>query len=173
MWHWVRDTVRVRRARKAAADMLVPIVEQSRARLGGISEAVWSDPYITGLVVMLISVVARVEGGEFSERALFRIQHGAWHDITSVRDSGIAERFMLLNKGRDRDFELGCHNAAAFALVLFSTKEMLEGAGVPLVDTLLDSPVAQREDVREAWSQCFDAYICARANDPVGCRDQL
>ncbi len=80
---------------------------------------------------------------------------------------------MLLNKGRDRDFELGCHNAAAFALVLFSTKEMLEGAGVPLVDTLLDSPVAQREDVREAWSQCFDAYICARANDPVGCRDQL
>lgn len=174
MWRWGLNTFRIRRARKAAAGMIMPFVERSRQRLGGIDDAVWSDPYIIGLLLMLISVVAQVEGGEFSERSLCRIQCGAWRDITSVRDGTIAEQFMLLNKGRDRDFELGCHAAATFALVLFGRRMLFHGAGIPPVDAGLDGPALQRDDIREAWSQCFEAHICASANHEVGNhRDQL
>lgn len=148
-----------------AAAVISPIVEQSRQRLGGICDAVWSDPYIIGFVVMLISVVAKLESGELAERAISRVQCGAWRDITSARGGSIAERFMMLNIARDRDFELGCRNAAMFARVLFGRKILLQGAGVPVVDAVLDCVPSEREDVRDAWSQLFDAHILARADD--------
>ena len=68
MWHWALEWSRTRKARRAAVAAISPIVEDSRHRLGGISDVAWSDPYIIGFMVMLISIIARLESGKISER---------------------------------------------------------------------------------------------------------
>jgi hypothetical protein len=163
MWHWVAESLEVRRARKAAVATISPIVEHSRRTLGGISETVWSDPYIIGFILMLISVVAKLESQGISENALSRIQRKAWNDITSAPGSAAAEQLVLLNSLRNRDFELGCQNAAAFSSILFGTAILLEGGRPPIPDVISESASTQREDVNLAWVQFFDVQIWSRS----------
>jgi hypothetical protein len=162
MWHLISETLRSRRARKTAVATISPIVEQSRQRLGGISDDAWSDPYIIGFIVMLISVIARLEGGRIADRALCRVQSRAWQDITSMQGSAIVEELLLLSSARNREFELGCHNAATFGSILFGTSILLEGAGVPQL--AMPDGFLQREDVSAAWAQYFDAHVPQQRN---------
>jgi hypothetical protein len=161
MWQWVSNSVQARRARKAAVAAISPIVEDSRYRLGGISDVVWSDPYIIGFIVMLISVIARLEIAKVAGNDLCRIQCGAWEDITSMKGGEMAEELLLLSTVRNREFELGCHNAATFGSILFGSSELMEGGGVPQIDAVLGSH-RQREDVSAAWSQFFDAHVLSQ-----------
>ena len=60
----------------------------------------------------------------------------------------MAEQLLLLSADRNRDFELGCHNAAAFSSVLFGTPTLQEGTGLPAPSDGLTSLKARRQIVR-------------------------
>jgi hypothetical protein len=168
MWHWAFELSRVRKARKAAVTAISPIVEDSRCRLGAIPDAAWSDPYVIGFMVMLISIIARVESGRISQDSMSRVQCSAWEDITSMKPEVMAEELLLLSMSRNRDFEFGCQNAATFGAILWGGPVLLEGGGMPrqharrdLLEVELASPFTQREDVLSAWMQFFDSHIVA------------
>src|SRR5712664_1049604 len=169
MWHWAFELSRVRKARKAAVTVLSPIVEKSRHRLGGISEVTWSDPYMIGFMVMLISIIARIESGKIAGNSMSLVQCRAWEDITRMRSDMMAEELLLLSTARNRDFELGCHNAATLGSILFGSPILSEGAGVPredrprdLPELELTEPFAQRDDVSVVWVSFFDASASRR-----------
>lgn len=168
MWHWAFEFSRVRKARKAAVTVISPIVENSRYRLGGISDAAWSDPYMIGFMVMLISIIARIESGKIGQNSMSFVQCKAWEDITSMTSDVMAEELLLLSTSYNRDFELGCRNAAAFSSILLGSPILSEGGGMPREDRPhdppemdRDEPFTQREDVSVAWAQFFDARISA------------
>lgn len=172
MWDWALEWSRTRKARRAAVSAISPIVEDSRHRLGGISDIAWSDPYIIGFMVMLISIIARMQSGKMSEDSLCLVQCRAWEDITAMQSDLMAEQLLLLSTDRNRDFELGCQNAAAFSSVLFGTTTLQEGAGLPSPEQWTDklesettSAFAQREDVSSVWTQFFDVHIASFAQN--------
>lgn len=169
MWQWALELSRKRKSRRAAVTALSPIVDGSRHRLGGISDVAWSDPYIIGFLVMLISIVARLESSRISGDSLCLVQRRAWEDITEMNSEAMAEQLLLLSTDRNQDFELGCHNAAAFSAILFGTETLAEGVGLANLERwpakLEDDPpkaFAQREDVVAAWNQFFDAHVALR-----------
>ena len=166
MWQWAMEFSRTRKARRAAVATISPIVEGSRHRLGGISDVVWSDPYIIGFIVMLISIVAKLESDRMSENALCTVQRRAWEEITEMTSEMMTEELLLLSTERDQEFELGCHNAAAFSTILFGAGTLQEGAGLAGAErwngTIDGEPISsfiEREDVDAAWVQYFDAHI--------------
>jgi hypothetical protein len=167
MWQWALEFSRTRKARRSAVATISPIVEGSRQRLGGISDVAWSDPYIIGFLVMLISIVARLESSRISGNSLCLVQCRAWEDITASTSDLMAEQLLLLSTDRNRDFELGCRNAAAFSATLFGTGTLHEGAGLTGLERWSEpeyeptTSFAQREDVTAAWSQFFDAHIAS------------
>jgi hypothetical protein len=172
MLQWASELSRKRKARKAAVAAIAPIVERSRQRLGGISDVAWSDPYIIGFLVMLISIIARLESGKISGNAMCAVQWRAWEDITAAESNILAEQLLLLSTDGNRDFEQGCSNAAAFSTILFDSETLPEGVGLTnlskWVSKLDDDPIdgfAQREDIAAAWVQFFDAHILAFARD--------
>ena len=121
MLQWALDISRTRKARRAAVAAIAPIVEGSRHRLGGISDVAWSDPYVVGFLVMLISIVAKLESSKISGDALCLVQCRAWEEITATESDAMAEQLLILSADRNRDFEFGCRNAAAFSAILFGT----------------------------------------------------
>jgi hypothetical protein len=168
MLQWALDFSRTRKARRAAVAAIAPIVEGSRQRLGGISDVAWSDPYIVGFLVMLISIVARLESGKISGDALCLVQCRAWEEITATESDAMAEQLLILSADRNRDFEFGCRNAAAFSAILFGTETLHEGIGVgslePWANGVEDDAAmtfTQREDVALAWTQFFDAHVAS------------
>lgn len=168
MWHWAIEMSRVRKARKAAVAAISPIVENSRYRLGQIPDAAWSDPYMIGFMVMLISIIARIESGRLGQNSMSLVQCKAWEDITFTKSDVMAEDLLLLSTARNRDFELGCRNAATFGPILLGNPILSEGRGMPrqdlrrdLLEVELVEPFAQREDIVVAWMQFFDEYISA------------
>jgi hypothetical protein len=172
MWRWASDLSRVRRARKAACAAISPMIEKSRHRLGGIPDAAWSNPYIVGFTVMLISIVARVEVGKIEEQALCLVQAKAWEDITAMRSDLIGEDILLLSTARNRDFEIGCRNALTFGSMLVANSILFAGRGVDWKDRHLDLNDAgskgawvERDDVSAAWERFFDAYVFANGRD--------
>ena len=92
-----------------------------------ISDVAWSDPYFIGFMVMLISIIARMEGSKISADSLCLVQCRAQADTTPMQSELTAEQLLLLSADHNRDFELGCHNAAAFSSVLFGTTTLQEG----------------------------------------------
>jgi len=108
---WIVDVSRVRRARKAACAAISPLIARSRLRLGVIPDATWSNPYVVGFMVMLITIAAKTEIGKIEGQPLCLVQAGAWQDITGRRSGLIGEEVLLLNAARNRDFEIGCQNA--------------------------------------------------------------
>jgi hypothetical protein len=168
MLHWVIELARIRKARKAAVATISPIVERSRHRLGAISDAAWSDPYMIGFMVMLVSIIARVESGRLTRNSMSHVQCKVFEDITSMRSDVMAEELLLLTTSRNRDFELGCRNAVAFGMILLGTPIPSEGAGMPREDRRSDllevefaKPFVECEDVSAAWEQFFDARLLA------------
>ena len=173
MWQWALDLSRARKARRAAVATISPIVEGSRQRLGGISDVAWSDPYIIGFIVMLISIIARLENSKISGNSMCVVQCRAWEEITAMTSEMMAEQLVLLSTDRNRDFELGCQNAAAFSAILFGTETLQEGAGVAGAERWLNrseegepaTGFVQREDVDAAWIQFFDVHIASSGRE--------
>jgi hypothetical protein len=175
MLQWALEFSRKRKARRSAVATISPIVEGSRQRLGGISDIAWSDPYVIGFLVMLISIVARLESSRISGNSLCVVQCRAWEDITASASDMMAEQLVLLSTDRNRDFELGCSNAAAFGATFFGAGTLQEGAGLTGLESWSDEPedetimsFAQREDVTAAWAQFFDAHIVSLRKGPHG-----
>ena len=82
----------------------------------------------------------------------------------------MAEQLLLLSTDRNRDFELGCQNAAVFSAILFGSETLREGVGLAGLegwpDQLEDEATrsfSRREDVTTAWSQFFEAHLAATA----------
>lgn len=172
MWRCAFEVSRIRRARKAACAAISPLIEKSRHRLGGISDAAWSDPYIVGFIVMLISIAARVEVGKIEERALCHVQAEAWENITARRYDLIGEEVLLLSAARNHDFEIGCRNAITFGAMLVGNSILRAGRGVDWQDRHFDLSDAnvggawiERDDVAAAWERFFDAHVFMDACD--------
>lgn len=170
MWQWALEFSRRRKASRAAFATISPLVERSRRRLGGISDATWSDPYIVGFLAMLISIVAKLESRAMSANAMRAVQCRAWAEITAETSETMAEQLLLLSEERDRNFELGCHNAAALSAVLFGAEQFQEGTGVAATGHLQEfsegeptTSYVQRENVDAAWIRYFDGHIVLHA----------
>lgn len=172
MWRWALDLSKVRRAHRAATAVILPMVEKSRRRLGGISDLTWSDPYMVGFMIMLITIAARIETGKIEGEALCRVQARSWEDITTVRSGLIGEEVLLLSTACNREFETGCRNAVAFGSMLVGNSILFAGAGMGWQDRHrdlqeADSTIAERDDVSAAWERFFDAHVSVHACDIV------
>lgn len=159
MLRWVLELSKVRKARKAACAAISPLVERSRARLGAIPDTIWTNPYLVGFMVMLITIIAKMEIGKIEGQALCLVQIKSWEDITGVKSGFIGEDVLLLNAERDHDFECGCHNAVKLASFLIENSilgwqhrqfDFSIGAAVPWTE---------RDDLSSLWEQVFDAHI--------------
>lgn len=178
MWRWVLDLSKVRRAHRAATAVISPMVEKSRSRLGGISDPIWSDPYMVGFMVMLITIAARIETGKIEGEALCRVQAKSWEDITTVRSGIIGEEVLLLSTACNQDFEAGCRNALAFGSMLVGNSILFAGAGKRWEDRHNDlqeanSSITERDDVSAAWERFFDAHISMHACDIMSEPDRI
>ena len=164
MLHWAFDLHRIRIARKAAVATIAPMVETSRQRLGGIPRVSWSDPYVIGFMIMLITIVAKVASAKLDGDALCTVQAKAWEDITQRKFDAIGEDVLLLSYARDLDFDLGCNDAISFASILASSQ--LRSVGIAGLAEQLDpldlEAIREREDILAAWALVFDAHISAR-----------
>lgn len=172
MLRWVLDFSRVRRARKAACEVLSPMVAKSRRRLGAIPDATWSDPYVVGFMVMLITIVAKTEIGKIEGQTLCLVQANAWNDITGKRSDLIGEEILLLSAARNRDFEIGCQNAMTLGSMLIGNSILKAGrsAGwqeqhLDLRDTDATAIWSDRDDVSALWERFFDAYVLVHICD--------
>jgi hypothetical protein len=170
MWHWALELSRARKARSAAVAAISPILDQSRHRLGGVPDAAWSDPYVIGFMIMLISIIARMEAGRIANHSLCKVQRKAWEDITRANSDVMIEEMMLLDTTHDRKFELGCQNAATLGSMLLGNSVCDDSAMLPqgrsrdVMEAQTIEPLAQREDVSAAWIQFFDAYVLTHRN---------
>ena len=165
MWHWAFDLARTRRARRVAQTVISPMVESSSSRLGGIPDSAWSDPYIVGFTIMLITIIARIEIGKIEGEALCLVQAKAWKDITR-RSDAIGEEVLLMSTARNREFEMGCRNAVTFGSMLaansiltFDTERAWKERHPDLQDSAPAGAIMERDDVATAWAQFFDAHV--------------
>lgn len=164
MWRWASELSKSRRARKAAVAVILPLMERSRHRLGGISDVTWADPYIVGFMVMLITIVARIEVGKIEGEPLCRVQAKAWEDITTERSGMIGEEVLLLSTAHNREFETGCRDAFSFGSMLVGNSILFAGSGwqdrhSDLYEADSTEVLADRDDVSAAWEHYFDARV--------------
>jgi hypothetical protein len=82
MWHWALEWSRTRKARRAVVAAISPIVEDSRHRLGGISDVAWSDPYIIGFMGNADQHHCK---NTKRQDSLCLVQCRAWEDITAMQ----------------------------------------------------------------------------------------
>lgn len=172
MLRWVLDLSRVRKARKAACAAISPMVARSRARLGAIPDATWSNPYIVGFIVMLISIIAKMEIGKIDGQALCHVQIGAWQQITGHRSDLIGEEVMLLSASRNQEFETGCHDALALASLLISSSVLGDRPIEPDLDINAVLPWPERDDLSSLWERFFEAHISISASDHEAAYDK-
>jgi len=173
MLRWVLDLSRVRKARKAAYAVISPMVARSRSRLGAIPDAAWTNPYLVGFIVMLITIIAKMEIGRIEGQALCLVQARSWEDITGIKSDLIGEEVLLLNAERNRDFENGCHNATRFASLLIENSILgLQNRQFDL-GMNADIPWPERDDLCSLWEQMFDAYIGAHSCEIDPGRDRI
>lgn len=165
MLRWTLNLIRARRARVTAVGAIAPLVDRSRLSVGGISDGAWSDPYIVGFIMMLITLLANRSGGTISEDAMCGIQTRAWEDITHRRFDAIGEYVHHLSRTRNLEFDLGCHEAVRFekALAIENIPNSLslhQQAADPLE---LEATSYERNALLAAWAQSFDARLSMHA----------
>ncbi|EKS42833.1 hypothetical protein [Afipia clevelandensis] len=159
MLRWVLDLSKTRRARKAACAVISPMVAKSRHRLGAIPDAAWESPYLIGFIVMLTTIIAKMETGNIEGQALCLVQTRAWEDITGISYRLIGEDILLLNASHNRDFENGCHNAAGFASLLMDGSAF--GWRQRQFDLGINAAISwsERDDLSSLWERLFDAHV--------------
>lgn len=167
MWPVMLGLWKARRGRKAAVAMIAPLVARSRDRLRGFPEYIWIDPYMTGFMIMLITLAARRAVSDLDSQALGLVQCEAWAEITGIRSASIGEETLHLSASGHKRFELGCRNAIAFDLALYGTS-MAGVADAPLesvdraVDRYVRNPEAdlcQSQDILALWRHYFENQV--------------
>jgi len=104
--------IRTTAAVRAATRTLNPMLAASRARLGEIPPRVWGEPYMLGLVMTLITLMAQHRcGGRLSSDDLGLVQLQAWSKVTGMPDDLAGEQLCRLSAGHDELFEWGCVRA--------------------------------------------------------------
>ncbi len=161
---WFRTIIDVMRARNAAIASIRPLVEDSRQRLGGISDAVWLEPYMLGFIAMLITVTAKHRISDLEGQAMSQVQAEAWQAITGL-DYQLGEEIILLSEARDPQFTTGCSDALTIASDFYSSGVL----GAPTEDNdergdgIASNGTASAQAIRaERWRQVFDSYISNR-----------
>jgi hypothetical protein len=144
---------------------ILPLIERSRRRLGNIPDAAWSDPYIVGFMMMLITIVARMEVGRIDSETICHVQTKAWEGITN-QTNVIGEEVLLLSTANNHNFEIGCRNAVEFSSflvsrsVLFRSPDNVEvNSALDLRGGYADAELLNRPDVLAAWEECFEMRL--------------
>jgi hypothetical protein len=147
------------RGRRAAAAAIIPFVDGTRHRLGGIPDTAWHDPYVIGFLAMLITVIATRLTGSLRTDTLAAVQAGAWTDITGMPGDVIGEEICFLGASHDNRFIFGCSNAESFFEALDAASRQGEqnlGAGLGAPPALES---AEDEVGSALWSRYFDAHL--------------
>lgn len=165
MLRWLFALIEVARMRDAAVATIQPLVEASRGRLGGIPGSIWLEPYMIGLLGMLITLAAEWQTRPIDGTTMRQVQTEAWRKITGL-DYRIGEEIMLLSAAHDEQFLAGCMDAASIASELYGYEAAAPlGWDAPnlLGSSLLADPVAAHQ-VRDIvrWRETFDSYIVRR-----------
>ncbi|MBX6329420.1 MAG: hypothetical protein IRY89_12680 [Pseudolabrys sp.] len=153
---------KTRRGRRAAAAQIIPLVDGTRRRLGGIPDAAWRDPYIVGFLAMLITLIARRSAGALGRDDLALIQSRAWADITGMPADLFGEEVCYYDAARDRRFASGCRNAELFFRGLDMVKRASEeelGGGAA------SARFAEADAGAVLWSRYFDAHLGGSGTD--------
>jgi hypothetical protein len=147
------------RGRRAAAAAIIPLMDGTRRRLGGIPDSAWHDPYVIGFLGMLITVIATRLMGSLQTDTLAAVQARAWADITGMPRDVLGEEICFLGASNDNRFIFGCRNAETFFQALDAASRQGEqnlgaGADAPPV-----SASAEDEVGSALWSRYFDAHL--------------
>lgn len=152
------------RGRRAAAGQIIPLLEGTRRRLGGIPGSAWRDPYVVGFLGMLITMVATRVAGALGTNDLAAVQAKAWADITGASGDVFGEEICFYDAAHDDRFISGCRNAEAFYYALNMVREngdqgLGPGAPTPFLSQAGDGGSA-------LWSRYFDAHLGGPAIGP-------
>lgn len=148
---------KARQGRKAAIAMLGPLIERSKASLGGIPAAAWSDPYILGFISMLASLEARAAvGGNLGSTALGLIQSETLAELSGSSAALHGEDILSLSTDGDPQFQSGCSHAVTFHAAVWKSRFAPDtGAGRLWSAELLDP----RGDVFLLWLDTFQEKV--------------
>lgn len=164
---------RTSKATHSATTAILPFVERSRARLGGIPDFVWRDPYVLGFLSMLITLIGSEQGrGRLSDEEIGIVQLNAWLAITGIPDDLIGEEICRLSSSSDELFGWGCGNARAFFVEAmrrqdgvqdYSSHDMATQAATGSGLRAVIDEVASRPDHEHAadqmWRRVFDDRV--------------
>ena len=153
----------VPRISDAAVARIRPLVEASRYRLDGIPSSIWLEPYMVGLLGMLITLVAEHEKRAIKQAAMQRIQSVSWRAITGL-EYRIGEEIMLLSSSHNADFLEGCMDATKIAAELIYDNAGSSAEAPDLGDLAVfgdRGPAAAIPDI-PLWRDAFDSYIARR-----------
>jgi hypothetical protein len=82
-----------------------------------------------GFMVMLISIIARIESGKIAGNSLSLVQCRAWEDITRMRSDMMGRTAPAKHRAQSR-IRTGCHNAATLGSILFGSQSFRKALSV-------------------------------------------
>ena len=169
----MRNLTAIRRARDAALELLLPFVEASRQRFGGIPPTTWRQPYVIGYITMLISLGTQGSSAtKLTQHQIGQTQIRAWSEITGHYDPAIGEDILVLSASANPAFLEGCRNAAHFFAAChgYPDPEATDLTTILAADYLgriasarETSPIDKRYELglipAALWSHYFDDYV--------------
>jgi hypothetical protein len=168
MLRWAAAMVDIRKGRRAAVATIGPLVEQSRARLNGIPDTAWRDPYLVGFMLTLITIVARIESRTLQDRDLSVVQSQAWSAITDMDADLIGEDALTFSTSHPQEFQYGCQRATIVASHLCGAAAVASIGYEPWQEAIVADEHSLAGDERLSsnpaagnWTDAFDAYIAA------------
>lgn len=167
MLRWATAMMDVRRGRRAAVTTIGPLVERSRARLNGIPDIAWRDPYLVGFMLTLITIVARIESRSLQDRDLSLVQSQAWKAITDMDADLVGEDALTLSTSHPREFQHGCDCATrvasrlcgASAVASIGYEPWPEAAHAESHPVFGDERGMSTNALIGNWADAFDAHI--------------
>lgn len=153
------------RARRAAARLLRPFIDRSRALAGPASEPNWSKAYVVGFLTTLITLAAQDAVGELDENALGLVQLETWIELTDVPGDLIGERILSLSLNDDVDFAEGCRGALTFGRALVGTANLQRIAGneaaMARPDDILTTSGDRADELAHLWDRLVGRHLDA------------
>ena len=155
------NPLRVRRARRAAVSAISPLVECSRQKFGAVSDETWSDPYVIGFIVMLITVAARESCRNLDEDSLCLVQILAWQDITSQYSGLIGEEILLLSQTPNAEFDDGCRDGLVLGKLLaaYQARTGAMSAADQSWEAAAMPADPSKDCILATWSQLFGRHV--------------
>ena len=156
-WYRPMEAWRLRQARRGACAAIRPLIERSRRRLLDIPDSTWRDPYILGLLSMLVTLHARHDDPTLADEPLGLIQAECVADVTGLHASMAGAEICFLSTSQNRSFMEGCRQA----IDLFAA---LRDQAVPVSRGLTppgEDPDLAGSAVGDVWERLFDAHVAS------------